>query len=322
MTPKPPLQSLGHVTANALLLLLCWTTFGLASSHAQETKLAWQFKQGDQFQVETTKLSERTSTLDSRITKMLTDVVLEFDWTVDAVGADGNATITQELTGFSINIGDPAVPIQAIEYSSDIAPAELTSAMRKLQRKAKPLIGLKCVLEMTSNGQITSIRLDAESQKKLAKLTKAPNLQALFSKESLEKITNDLSLTAIPTDADSAGWSKTETRASDLGEISIDHKFSTGPSETIKGRKLIKVDVVSNLTPPADDTTVKEPTAKNEISQTLTSLTGNGSLVFDIDGGYFSSSQFKTIMKSERKYREKLILISVENETRIKIEKK
>ena len=317
MTPKPPFQLLGHLTLSALLLLLY-----SASSHAQETKLAWQFKQGDQFQVETTKLSERTSTLDSRIAKMLTDVVIQFDWTVDSVDADGNATITQELKRFSISIGDPAVPTQAIEYSSDIAPAELPSAMRKLQRKAKPLIGLKCVLEMTSNGQITSVRIDAESQKKLAKLEKAPNLQALFSKESLEKITSDLFLTAIPADADPKGWSTTETRDSGLGEISIDHKFSVGPSETVKGRKLINVDVASNLTPLADETTKEEPAAKNEISQSLKSLTGNGSLVFDVDGGYFSSSQFKTKIRSERQYREKLIFTSVENETRIKIEKK
>ena len=321
MTPKPPLQSLGHLTANALLLL-CWITLGSASSHAQETKLAWRFKQGDQFQVETTKLSERTSMLDSRIAIMLTDVVLQFDWTVDSVNANGNATITQELKRFSVSIGDPAVPVQAIEYSSDVAPAELTSAMRKLQRKAKPLIGLKCVLEMASNGQITSVRIDAESQKKLAKLKNSPNLQALFSKESLEKITNDLSLATIPADADPTGWSKTEKQDSGLGEISIDHKFSAGPSETVKGRKLIKIDVASNLTPLADDAAEKEPPAKNEISQTLTSLTGNGSLVYDVDGGYFSSSQFKTKIKSERQYREKLILTSVENETRIKIEKK
>ena len=321
MTPKPPLQTLGHLTANALLLL-CWIFFGSASSHAQETTYAWQFKQGDQFQVETTKLSERTSTLDSRIAKMLTDVVLQFDWTVNSVDANGKATITQELKRFSISIGDPAVPIQAIEYSSDVDPAELTSAMRKLQRKAKPLIGLKCVLKMASNGQITSIRLDAESQKKLVKLKNAPNLQALFSKESLEKITNEISLTAIPADATPEGWSKTETRDSGLGEISIDHKFSPGPSETIKGRKLININIVSNLTPSAVAAAEKESTAKNEISQTLTSLTGNGSLIFDVDGGYFSSSQFKTKIKSGRQYREKVILTSVENETRIKIDKK
>ena len=175
---------------------------------------------------------------------------------------------------------------------------------------------------MASNGQITSIRLDAESQKKLVKLKNAPNLQALFSKESLEKITNDISLTAIPADATPEGWSKTETRDRGLGEISIDHKFSAGPSETIKGRKLININIVSNLTPSAVAAAEKESTAKNEISQTLTSLTGNGSLIFDVDGGYFSSSLFKTKIKSERKYREKLILTSVENETRIKIEKK
>jgi len=267
MNPKPPFQSLGHVTVRALLLLLCWTTLGSASSYAQETKLAWKFKQGDQFQVETTKLSERTSTLDSRLAKVFSDVVLQFDWTVDSVDSDGNATITQELKRFSISIGDPAVPAQAIEYSSDAAPAELPSAMRKFQRKAKPLIGLKCVLQMTSNGQVTSVSIDAESQKKLAKLEKAPNLQALFSKESLEKITSDLSLTAIPDDAAPAGWSKKETRDSGLGEVSIDHTFSVGASETVKGRKLVNVDVVSSLLSSADDTTENEPAANHAVSQ-------------------------------------------------------
>ena len=228
---------------------------------------------------------------------MLTDVVLQFEWTVDLVDAAGNATITQELKRFSVSIGDPAVPTQAIEYASDIAPAELPSAMRKLQRKAKPLIGLKCVLEMTSSGQITSVRIDAESQKKLAKLEKAPNLQALFSKESLEKIANDLSLTAISADADTAGWFKKETRDSGLGEVTVEHVFSVGPSETVKGRKLVSVDVVSSLLSSAYDTTengieIADITVGDGADLTEGSTYNVHYIVWDADTGDILDSSF------------------------------
>ena len=154
-------QLLRHRKGNSLLILLCWSALCLSASHAQETSLAWKFEQGDQFDVKTTKVSERTSTLDSRISTIRSEVTLEFSWTVNSVDDAGNATITQELTRFSIDIGDPAVPVQAITYASDDVPADLPSTMRKLQRKSKPLIGLKCVLKMGSSGEITSVQLDS-----------------------------------------------------------------------------------------------------------------------------------------------------------------
>ena len=304
------------------LVLICWSTLCLPAGHAQEASLAWKFKQGDQFQVETQKLSKRTSTLDSRISTIRSDVTIEFSWTVDSVDDSGTATITQELKRFSIDIGDPAVPSQAITYASDDKPADLPSPMRKLQRKAKPLVGLKCTLIMTSNGEITSIQLEPESQKKLDKLTKAPNLKALFSKESLKKLSNDFSQNAIPADASSTGWSKTEVQQGGFGEVSIDHQFSVGPAETIKGREVIEISVVSSLTPSETDDTPEKPKAKNEISQSLISFAGDGSITFDQGNGYFSGSQFKTKIKSKRQYREKVIMTSLENETRIKIDKK
>ena len=307
-----------------MLVLLCWAALCLSASHAQETSLSWKLKQGDQFRVETTKLSKRTSKLDSRISTVRSKVTIEFNWAVDSIDDAGNATITQEVTRFSIDIGDPAVPLQAITYASDDLPADLTTAMRKLQRKSKPLVGLKCIVAMTKNGEITSVQLDSDSDKKLEKLTNAPNLKALFSKESLEKISRDFSLNAVPVSADPTGWSKTEIRSGSFGDVSIDHKFSVGPAETIKGRKLIQIDIVSSLNQNATATDVdtKKPREKSKISQSLLSYAGSGAITFDQDGGYFSGSQFQTKIKSERQYREKVIMTSLENETRIKIEKK
>ena len=315
MTFRNSTQLLGHRKRNFSLVILCWAALCSSVSHAQEASLAWKFKQGDKFTVKTTKLSKRTSSLDSRISTIFSDVTLEFDWTVDSVDDAGSAKITQELTRFSIDIGDPAVPIQAITYASDDDPADIPFAMRKLQRKSKPLIGLKCLLKMTSSGEITSVELDSESLKKLDKLTNAPNLKALFSKESLEKINLDLSLNAVPPDATPAGWSKTEVQRGGFGDVSIDHKFSVGSAETIKGRKLIEIDITSSLTPIETDDPTKKPKAKNEISQSLKSYSGNGTITFDQDGGYFSGNQFLAKIKSERQYREKLIKTSLEDET-------
>ena len=319
---KNSIQSLKRRNANSLLVLICWAVLGFSASHAQEASLAWKFEKGDQFQVKTTKLSKRTSTLDSRITSILSNVIIEFNWTVDSVDDAGTATITQELMRFAIDIGDPAVPLQAIAYASDDDPADLAIAMRKLQRKSKPLIGLKCTLKMASSGEISSVQLDTDSQKKLDKLSNAPNLRALFGKESLEKLNADFSLNAIPDKMGPAGWSKTEVQRGGFGEVSIDHKFHVGPVETIKDQKLIEIDVVSSLTPSKTDDETKKPKAKNEIHQSLKSFVGFGSITFNQDGGYFSGSQFQAKIKSERQYREKLIMTSLENKTRIEIKKK
>ena len=333
MTFKNSIQSLACRKGSFLPILICWAALCFSASHGQEieldqsdqqTPLAWEFKQGDQFQVKTTKLSKRTSTLDSRISTIRSDVTIEFSWTVDSVDKSGTATITQELTKLSIDIGDPAVPSQAITYASDDVPADLPTAMRKLQKKTKPLIGLKCVLEMSKNGETKSIQLAADSQKKLEKLSNAPKLKALLSKESLKDIVGGSFLNAIPADSyESGDWATTtefESGSGSFGEIYIDNDFSAGSEETIKGRKQIKVKIDSTLRPKKAD--AEMPKAKNEISQSLTSYAGSGWITFDVDGGYFSGSQFKAQIKSERQYREKKILTSLEKESRIEIEKK
>ena len=318
---KNSIQSLKLRSGCILLALTCWASLGLSASLAQEASLAWKFEQGDQFQVTTTKISNRTSALDSRISTIRSNVTIEFNWTVDSVDDDGTATITQELKNFSIDIGDPAVPAQAIAYSSDVKPADLPLPMRKLQRKSKPLIGLTCVLKMASNGEVKSVQLTDDGQEKLDALANAPNLQALFSKESLEKLSSEFALNAVPSDATSSGWSKTEIEQGGFGKVSIDHKFSIGPEEMVKGRKLIEITVASSLTPNDTDDSTDDLKAKNEISQSLISYTGKGSITFDVASEYFSNSQFKTQVKSERQYREKLIMTSLENESRTTIEK-
>ena len=328
MTFKISIPLLRHISS-LLLIVFCWTNLTLPACDAQETPLAektplaWKFKQGDQFQVKTIELSKRTSTLDSRISTIRSNVTIEFNWTVDLVDDDGNATITQELKRFLINVGDPAVPRQAITYASDDDPANLSSAMRKLQRKSKPLLGLKCILKMTSNGETTSVQLDPDSAEKLEKLTNAPKLKALLSKASLEGISSGSFLNAVPADAYEDGdWGvQTEFKPGDsFGEIGIDTDFSTGSVETIEGRKLIEVKIDSTLR--RKEAATKKPAAKNEISQSLISYAGTGSITFDVDAGYFSGSQFKTQIKSERQYREKKIKTSLEQESRIEIEKK
>ena len=100
MTFSNSILWLGRRIACSLVALICWATLSLSASHAQDTP-AWKFNQGDQFRVETTKLSERTSTLDSRIAATLSDVTIEFDWTVKSVDDSGTATITQEVKKFS-----------------------------------------------------------------------------------------------------------------------------------------------------------------------------------------------------------------------------
>ena len=281
--------------------------------------IAWRLEDGDEFQVKVTQSSNRKSQLDSRITVIESKVDLDFDWRVTAVADDGLATIEQVLKRFSVNVVDPAVPGQAVQYASDADQSQLSSAMRKLLRKSKPLIGLKCEFQMLPNGKIESVQLSESAKSTLAKLPVTSKLRTLFSGDSLEKTLSQVSL-VLPADAKPGKqWKSQDATDTAFGNVELVHSYEIG---TPDARGLVEVvSQVKRQTENGGDDADDEQAA-NESQLNLLSLAGGGSMSFDVQDGYFKSSQSQRTVSTSRKYREKTILTTVKSETQFKIQKK
>jgi hypothetical protein len=301
------------------------------NARSQSESPAWEFKTGDRFTVTTTKSVKRTSKLDSRVTTVESDVELQFAWNVIDVSENGNAKIEQSLEKFSIRVGDPAVPRQAIAFASDSNPQELSPALRKLQRRAKPMIGLATKFSMQTKGTIQDIVLSDESVAKLKKLDDSPRLQALFDESVLKQSMSSFSLNAVPAELVGGRWSKRENKND--GTI-VQHEFVLGDAVQIKDRKMATISVTTTQVLPKKDSPVEgagsrsEPekeekaTDKNQIVQNVISVLGNGKINFDTEARYFPSSEYISTIVSERKYREKILSTTVKSSTRMKIEKR
>jgi hypothetical protein len=310
-------------------MAVVWLSLGLfcglivfvsENAQAQGDVPAWKFKTADAFTVAVTKQVQRTAKLNSKVTVVESEVGLLFDWKVVEVSDEGTAKIEQELTRYSIRVGDPAVPRQAISFASDDPPSALAVPIRKLQRRTKPLIGLKSTFSMSASGAISDVVLADESKSKLKKLEDSPQVQSLLDEDALREAMSAFNLNVMPNEVNAGKWSRSEVK-NDGAEIQ--HDFRLGDPVQIKDRSIVAIEVKSKMAESNGSKLAdkKLEAKKNQILQTFVSLAGSGQVDFDVEAGYFPNSKYLSTAVSERKYREKTILTTVESSTQMKIEK-
>lgn len=278
---------------------------------------AWKLKLGDHFVVSVVKQVQRTAQLNSKVTVVQSEVQLRFDWKIVEVAQDGTAKIRQVLEQYAISVGDPAVPRQAVAFASDDSPQKLTPAIRKLHRRTKPLVGLESTFSMTAKGEIRDVVLSDESVAELNKLEDSPQVQALLNEGALEEAMRSFSMNAMPEKMEAGRWSRRESQGSG---VEVQHSFQLNDAVQIKNKKIATIDVQSSLLS-SGDANEKTKAKKNQVLQTVISLDGTGGFDFDVDAGYFPSSEYRSTVVAERKYREKIIQTTVVSTTKMKIEK-
>lgn len=316
-------EAAGFAASLMSLALVCGLSFFAGQSAQAQTEAdvpAWKIEQADEFSVLVTKQVRRTAKLNSKVTVVESEVGLRFDWKVVEVSQEGEAKVEQVLTRYSIQVGDPAVPRQAIAFASDDQPADLAVAIRKLQRRTKPLVGLKSTFLMKANGQIRDVVLADESKAKLEKLEDSPQVQSLLDEDALREAMSAFTLNVVPDKMDAGRWSRSDVK-DDGSEIK--HEFQLNDPVQIKNRAIATIEVKSTMLDSGDSNSDDDQAEakKNQILQTLVSLTGSGQVDFDVEAGYFPNSSYTSTAVSERKYREKTIKTTVESSTQIKIEK-
>jgi len=307
---------------NKLFLFFLSLSLGV-SGHlvfGQAQELKWKLKPDDQFEVRLVQTSTAKTNVDSRDTQTDNSTTIVFDWKVTKVAENGDATIEQSLKSIKLLVGDPAVPAQAISYDTS-SSGKISKESQKLLNQVTPLIGLRFDVVMSPLGEIKTVSLPAATEGALNLLPATMKLRALFSDKGLKDILG-ASVVVLPSDDLGPGgtWTNEALTPTAFGDFNRIRTYTVVGNKTIDGRDFVEFKLKASMEPVDDGS---EGNAKGaSLKGSLVSFSGSGTLMLDVEGGYFSSSDVQNRAESEKPYREKTIKTVVTNQIEMTIRKK
>ena len=292
-------------TAIALLLLLVFASSGVAQSKAMK----WDLKADQQFDVVLIQTSKSETKVDSRETRVENLTNLQMAWKVLKVNATGEATIEQSITGIKLEVSNPAIPAQAVKFDTSATDEEVkkfSKPSRTLLKQVKPLVGLKFNVTMAATGEIKEVVLPDATSTVINEMPGAVRLRALFSAEGIKGLMGSAAI-ILPEKEMQKGdsWSDEKELDTPFGKITRKRNFTLSGEKTEDGIELAEFKVEPEMVKVEDLT-----------------MSGSGTLFFDIAGGFFKSSTIENELKTNRLYREKNIETVVTNKVQMTIKKK
>lgn len=291
-----------------LLLSLLFLTISFSGTIAsgQSQQLKWNLETGDQFEVRLVQTSNARTSVDSRDTMTDNSTTIVIDWKVTDVAENGDATIEQSLKSIKLSVGNPAVPSQAIAYDTSSPQAEISKSSKKLMNQVMPLLGLRFNMVMSPLGEIKSVSLPTETKDVINQLPATMKLRALFSEKGQKEILGD-SVIALPSEGISAGekWTDVDLTSTAFGDFNRKLVYTFVGNQQVDGQDFAEFKLDASMEPMKND---DESTAHGaSLKGSLIAYSGTGTLMFDLAGGYFSSSKIANRVDTERPYREKTI---------------
>jgi len=277
---------------------------------------------GDQFQVRLNQTSSADTKVGSRQTLIENATTLEMGWNVLKV-VKGTAVIEQSILGISLDVNNPAVPIQAVSFdtsASDEEAKEYSKPSKALLKQIKPLIGLKFNVMMAESGEIKEVTLPPASAEIINQLPDTVRLRQLFSPQGLTEILGASAILFPEKAIESGGsWSDDKPVTTPLGAFTRKRIYTLVGKKTVDGKELTEIQMEPTLVP--KQAAEKEESVQSSLDAKLISFSGSGTLLVDAENGYLKSSSFENELKSERPYREKTIQTAVKNQILMTINK-
>ncbi len=178
------------------LIVAAGTLCGGQNVRAQ-TPLRWRFKTGEvlhyEYHVKNNAEVKSTGALDAVPKKSGVDLRLDLTWSVDRVGEDGTASITQKVDRARLSMfHEYAFRDEAAYDSSDRATVNnIWSGM--MDAIIRPLLGEPYALKVNSRGRLTEVKLPEKTLKAWKALPFQPDDKAdpfapVFSKDGFSSV--------------------------------------------------------------------------------------------------------------------------------------
>lgn len=290
----------------------------------QSNEVCWKLKTNDQFIIQFDQTSKSDTTVDSRETTVQIKTKIVMTWNVSNVNSDGDATIQQTITAINLLVngftrkkkGETGSPL--LEVTVDTSTPELTSKQgRKLLKQLQPLLNLPIAVEMSSTGEIKDVEIPPDVAQLLNELPNTQNLRRLFSPEGLKEMMGASSV-ILPQPLDvGQTWTIQSVSDTAMGAMEQTETYTYVKNNDGEQGKIAEFNVTTELKS-LDSTSIPQGSS---LQGKLLSFRGSGTLLMDIENGYFSSSKLQNIVSTEKPYREKSIKTTVSNEIEMNMEK-
>jgi hypothetical protein len=290
----------------------------------QSNEVCWKLKTNDQFIIQFNQTSKSDTTVDSRETTVQIKTKIVMTWNVSNVNSDGDATIQQTITAINLLVngftrkkkGETGSPL--LEVTVDTSTPELTSKQgRKLLKQLQPLLNLPIAVEMSSTGEIKDVEIPPDVAQLLNELPNTQNLRRLFSPEGLKEMMGASSV-ILPQPLDvGQTWTIQSVSDTAMGAMEQTETYTYVKNNDGEQGKIAEFNVTTELKS-LDSTSIPQGSS---LQGKLLSFRGSGTLLMDIENGYFSSSKLQNIVSTEKPYREKSIKTTVSNEIEMNMEK-
>ena len=319
----------GKVRRYGLPALICFAVAICfqSSAVAQQSTLRWEFKTGDQFQVQQQQQNGFVSKIGTRDRQINSDLTVYFDWNVTDVDQSGAATINQTLTRLVINSGAPgeklknaiaididAATIAAAEKDKKTALPRLPGISGKVLKRIVPLVGLTWVLKMGTDGKISSIDFDKPSAAAFAKLPSDDFTKVLDPQALKPALAKGFALPARKLTADDS-WKVDDQTEFSGGKVERETMWSVESLTDDLAKLKNSVTAKQQGEFEANPETAAEP-------MNLKGYTGSGELIFDRKAKFMRSRQVETELKSRTLYRTDKIDTTMKSSTRTTVTKK
>jgi len=267
----------------------------ISTAHAQEATLGWQFKSGDGFAIEFTQTDTFRTLIDTRDRSVESEVILNLEWKVTAVDAQGTATIDQTLTRVRLNSGAPGEEEKrTIEIDTD-ADKPKRGVSRDFAKLLMPIVGLKYSLKVDKNGAVLSVTVDAATLATIDALPAEHQFSNVVQPATMKAcLAKSLALPSRPLKADLA-WEDADQLAFSGGMLDRKSKWKVSSLD----EKSANLDLGLELDQSA--ATAKKGSFTGPMK--LQSYTGSGNMVFDRKAGYMQSFRMESETQVRTMYR-------------------
>ncbi|MEM9943020.1 MAG: hypothetical protein AAF939_15765 [Planctomycetota bacterium] len=310
-----------HSVQAFLVLIVSLNNCGLSQA---QTAFRWNLEQGEEFEVTLFQTTNSKTRVESRETVLNSSNTIVMNWTVAEV-VDGVYKLEQELRQIQLQVGDPAVPNQAVEYDTGLAEQKVSKVSRKLRKQILPLIGLKFNVSMTDLGEITDVELPDETAEVINQLPGTLAIRKLFSETGLRQVLGSASI-VLPSEELQPGekWESRQELNLAFGDFVRIREFEYKGERKIDDNRFAEFKLTSrieNKDADAGKDAGSGGVKKSIPSGTLKSFQGSGKMMLGLDSGYFVSSSVETQVDTESPYREKTILTELISRVEISIKK-
>lgn len=290
---------------------------------AQTETLQWKLAPGNRFEVTLAQTTNATTSIDSREKTNNGSTTIIMDWNVIEIAENGDATIEQSLSAIRLTTGNPALPAQAVSYDTS-SDQKISKLSKKLMGQVTPLIGMKFLVVMSPQGEIKEVILPEESTELLNRLPDTMQLRRLFSESGLKELQGASSIVLPNRHLDEGdSWSVEQPTPTSFGTYNRKRTYTLVGERTIEGRRIAEFSLATTMEPLPETTSAKTTVSESGTLQgEMTMSEGSGTLLMDIEDGYFFSSVIKNEARTEKLYREKTINTTVTNEVTMTVSKK